>query len=131
MLDRNNVYGQVKESIYNKIDSVLSAKNINYDIKESIITEDDIKREADSAITGIIEYLETGENNIKPIDTHIYKQRVADILHSTIGNIVKLANKELSSNDNLNAHNTECIVSKPQFNEMVIFKKSTSWTRCT
>jgi hypothetical protein len=123
ILDRNNVYGQVKESIYNKIDSVLSAKNINYDIKESIITEDDMKREADSAITGIIEYLETGENNIKPVDTQIYKQRVADILHSTIGNIVKPANKEVSFNDNLNAHNTECIVSKPQINEMVIVKK--------
>jgi hypothetical protein len=124
MLDKNNVYSQVKDVVYEKMDAALKAKNIDYDIKGDILTEDDIKREADSAITGIIEYLETGENNVKPIDTQVYKQRVADILHSTIGNIIKPTDKEVSFNDNLNIKNTACFVSKPQVNEMVFVKKN-------
>lgn len=87
ILDKNNTYEQITTSVYDKIDAILSAKNINYDIKESIITEDDIRKEADTMISGLIDYLETGENDIKPLNTEIYKQRVADILQSIFGNL--------------------------------------------
>lgn len=99
ILDQDNTYKQVEELVYNKIDAVLSAKNINYDIKESIITEDDIRNEADNVISGFAEYLKTGKNNIKPIDSQVYKQRTSDVLHSTIGKIIKSDNGEVSFND--------------------------------
>lgn len=120
VLNESGVYGQVKDSVYKKIDVVLNAKKINIDIKESILTEDDIKREADTAISGIIDYLKTGENNVKPVDTDIYKQRIADILHSTIGNIMKPTNKDISFNDKLNIQNTAYIVKKPKLDGMVV-----------
>jgi hypothetical protein len=119
ILDKNNTYEQVKESIYDKIDALLSAKNINYDIKESIITEDDIKREADNVISGFIQYLETGENNIKPIDTELYKQRVKDI----IGNIIKPTKNDLSFNGNLQTENTVCKENELKYNNMIVYKE--------
>jgi len=122
ILNKNNTYEQVKESIYIKIDALLSTKNINYDIKESIITEDDVKREADNVISGFIQYLKTGENNIKPIDSEIYKQRVSDILHSIIGGIVKPNTNELSFNDNLQGRNIVSIENKLEFNTMLLIK---------
>lgn len=125
ILNKNNVYEEIKDSVYEKIDNTLKARNINYDIKAQIITEDDIKREADNAIIGIIEYLKTGENNVKPIDTQIYKQRAADVLHSTIDNVIRPAGNEVSFNDNLKVKNTECNLSKPKFSEMVIAGKDT------
>lgn len=119
ILNKNNTYEQVKESIYNKIDALLSAKNINYDIKESIITEEDVKKEADNVISGFIQYLKTGENNIKPIDVEIYKQRVKDI----IGNIIKPTKNDLSFNSNIQTENTLCMVNELEFNNMMVFKE--------
>ena len=119
ILDKNNTYEQVKESIYDKIDVLLSAKNINYDIKESIITEDDVKREADNIISGFIQYLETGENNIKPIDLELYKQRVKDI----IGNIIKPTKNDLSFNSNLQIENTVCKENELKYNNMIVYKE--------
>lgn len=127
ILNKSNAYEQVKESIYSKIDAVLSAKNINFDIKESIITEDDLKREADNAVSGIIEYLETGENNIKPVDADVYKKRVATIVHSTISNIIKPTSNSLSTNDSLNIENTTNRGNKIKFNEMIIVKKKSEF----
>ncbi len=120
ILEKSNAYGQVKEAIYSKIDAVLSAKNINYDIKESIITEDDIKREAESAIPEIIGYLKTGENNIKPIDTEIYKQRVARIVHSALSNIITPGDNSLSFNENLNIKKTASSVGQYKANRMMV-----------
>lgn len=120
MLNKDDTYKKVTESIYTKIDSVLKEKNINYDIKESLITEDDIRREADTAITGLIEYLKTGENNMAPVDTTVYKQRVSDILKSFVGggNLLSqntlqdekgnLASDEITFNDQLQGTNLSC-----------------------
>lgn len=119
ILNKNNTYEQVKETIYNKIDALLSAKNINYDIKESIITEDDIKREADNIISGFIQYLKTGENNVKPIDVEPYKQRVKDI----IGNIIKPTKNDLSYNSNVQAENTVCNGNELKYNNMIVYKE--------
>ena len=120
MLNKDDTYKKVTESIYSKIDSVLKEKNINYDIKESLITEDDIKRESDTAITGLIEYLKTGENNMAPVDTTVYKQRVSDILKSFVGgsNLLSentsqdeknnLASGNIAFNDQLKSNNLSC-----------------------
>lgn len=121
ILEKSNAYEQVKESIYSKIDSALSAKNINYDIKESIITEDDIKREADAAIPGIIDYLKTGKNNIQPVDTEVYKQRVADVIHSTMKGIIKPTG-DLSYNSHIDIQNTSNAIDKYKADEMMVVK---------
>ncbi|EHI98346.1 hypothetical protein CDLVIII_1655 [Clostridium sp. DL-VIII] len=121
ILEKSNAYEQVKESIYSKIDAILSAKNINYDIKESIITEDDIKREADAAIPGIIDYLKTGKNNIQPVDTEVYKQRVADMIHSTMQSLIKPTG-DLSYNSHIDIQNTSNAIDKYKVDEMMVVK---------
>lgn len=122
ILDKNNTYEQITTSVYDKIDAILSAKNINYDIKESIITEDDIRKEADTMISGLIDYLETGENNIKPLNTEIYKQRVADILQSIFGNL-KSDKNDLSYNSNIKLDNMAYSGHPVMFSNMVVNKE--------
>lgn len=100
MFNKDDTYKKVTESIYTKIDSALKEKNINYDIKESLISEDDIRREADTAITGLIEYLKTGENNMAPVDTTVYKQRVSDLLKSFVGGEKLLSQNTLQDEKN-------------------------------
>lgn len=122
ILDKNNTYEQITTSVYDKIDAILSAKNINYDIKESIITEDDIRKEADTMISGLIDYLETGENDIKPLNTEIYKQRVADILQSIFGNL-KSDKNDLSYNGNIKLDNMAYSGHHVRFGNMVVNKE--------
>lgn len=123
ILNKNNTYEQIKESVYDKMDLLLKAKNISFDIqeiKESIITEEDIKKEADNIISGLISYLETGENNIQPLDTEVYKYRVADILKSITGKITKSNANDLSFNDSLQMQNV--IYTEKQFNNILLVK---------
>lgn len=125
ILSESGTYSQVKDSVYEKIDSVLSSKNINIDIKESIITDEDIKSEADNIVHGVLEYLKTGENNVQPPDTSIYKQRISDILDSVISNVIKPAGNELSfNNDNFYVENMVSSKSKLQFDEMNYVKET-------
>lgn len=86
ILEHNNTYDKVTQKVYDKIDKVLEEKSMDFiDIKESLITENDIKREADKSIDEFIDYLRTGNNNVKGVDTSIYKNRINDILDSIIG----------------------------------------------
>lgn len=123
ILSESGTYSQVKDSVYEKIDSVLSSKNINIDIKESIITEEDIKKETDNAVREILTYLKTGENNVKMPDTSVYKQRISDALNSVIDSVIKPAGNELSSNSNLNAKDMEFTKNKVEFHEMNYVKE--------
>jgi hypothetical protein len=118
ILDKVGAYEQIKDYVYEKIDDVLSSKNINIDIKESIITEDDIKYEANNAISEVVDYLKTGENNVKTPDTSVYKQRVSDILNSVMDSVVKPNSNELSLNDKFQIQNTSFTKGKLQVNTM-------------
>lgn len=123
IFNESGTYDQIKDSVYKKIDNVLSSKNINFDIKESIITDEDIKRETDNAVNEILEYLKTGENNVKPPDTSIYKQRVSDILDSVIGNVIKPTSSDLSFNDNFHAKNMAFTKNNLQITDMNYIKE--------
>jgi hypothetical protein len=124
IFSKSGTYGELKDYIYVKIDNVLSSKGINIDIKESIITEEDIKREADNTICGFLEYLKTGENNVKPIDTSVYKQRVSDMLNSIMDNIIKPNSSDISLNDKFQAKNMVSTKGTLQVNRMNYIKAS-------
>ena len=126
ILEKNDTYAQVTEAIYYKIDALLSAKNINYDIKESIITEDDIRNEFDNVISGFIQYLKTDKNDIKPVDTELYKQRVSDVLHSAVNGIVKPNTNDLSFNGNVQAENLVSMGNKIRVDNMIISKEKSN-----
>ncbi|NRY62090.1 hypothetical protein [Clostridium beijerinckii] len=124
IFSKSGTYGELKEYIYVKIDNVLSSKGINIDIKESIITEEDIKKEADNTICGFLEYLKTGENNVKPIDTSVYKQRVSDVLNSIMDNIIKPNSSDISLNDKFQTKNMVSTKGTLQVNRMDYIKPS-------
>lgn len=123
IFNKNGTYDQVKESIYEKMDKVLGTNNIDNDIKESIISDEDIKKEADSAITGFIQYLETGENNITPIDTEMYKQRVKELLNTILVNLVNPSTDDLSFNNSMQPENIAVTKNGLQFENMVSTEK--------
>ncbi|MGG7153545.1 hypothetical protein ACQPUR_23265, partial [Clostridium neonatale] len=101
----NNTYDKVTQKVYDKIDKVLEEKSMDFiDIKESLITENDIKREADKSIDEFIDYLRTGNNNVKGVDTSIYKNRINDILDSIIGK------DKLSYNDGQSEYALQSVV---------------------
>ncbi|AGX45177.1 hypothetical protein [Clostridium saccharobutylicum] len=106
ILSKEGTYAQIKQSVYDKIDTAIGSKNIGNDVKEQIITEDDIRNEADNVITGLVQYLKTGENNVAPINTEIYKQRITKILNTIVNNLVSPSKDDLSFNNNIDIQPT-------------------------
>ncbi|MFW2488879.1 hypothetical protein ACN077_09930 [Clostridium chromiireducens] len=106
IFNENGTYQYIKETIYEKMDKVIGAKNVDISMKESIITDEDIKKEADNAIEGVIQYLKTGDRDeVKPADTTIYKERVKEILNTILDTSSNKSSNELSFNDTLETTN--------------------------
>ncbi|RII34422.1 hypothetical protein D2A34_14875 [Clostridium chromiireducens] len=106
IFNENGTYQYIKETIYEKMDKVIGAKNVDISMKESIITDEDIKKEADNAIEGVIQYLKTGDRDeVKPVDTTIYKERVKEILNTILDTSSNKSSNELSFNDTLETTN--------------------------
>lgn len=124
LFNKNGIYEQVKESVYEKMDKELGPKSFDNDMKESIISEEDIRKEADNIITGVIQYLETGDNsNIPTIDTQVYKQRVHDILNDVLGNVTNESENELSFDSTIEPDNISWVDTELKFENMVLDEK--------
>lgn len=121
ILNKNNTYSYIKEVIYEKMDKTLGS-SIDNNIKESIISEEDIKKEADSLMDGFILYFETGQNNIQPIDMKIYRDRVENIVDSMLTNF-PASPDENAYPKAIYGNNTVSKTNGLQFNNMVIIKK--------
>lgn len=121
ILSKEGTYAQIKQSVYDKIDTTIGSKDIGNDVKEQIITEDDIRNEADNVITGLVQYLKTGENNVAPINTEIYKQRITKILNTIVDNLVSPSKDDLSFNNNIDIQPTNVSFYKyePQSEEVI------------
>lgn len=102
LLNESNTYSLVYDKLYNKIDYLLG-DSISDDLKKNIITQDDVKKEADVVLDCIISDIKNGQANVPEIDDTIYKERTADALKTLIGLDSKLnINKELSYEDGIN-----------------------------
>ncbi|MCQ2015596.1 hypothetical protein [Clostridium butyricum] len=84
LLEDSNTYSNVEQALSNKMVAILG-NDISENLKESIITEEDIRKEADTVLDCIISDLIKGEANIPEIDTTIYKERVAKALNTLTG----------------------------------------------
>ena len=101
LLENSNTYCVVEEALSNKMSKLLG-NDISEDLKKSIITEEDIRKEADTVLDCMLSDLISGQANIPEIDTSIYKERIADALKSLTGYDVKINNNDLASNIQLN-----------------------------
>ncbi|WP_242845364.1 hypothetical protein [Clostridium botulinum] len=115
LLDKSNAYTKVEEKLYEKMDSLLGS-NVDENIKKSIITDEDIKKECNVVLTSIIDDLKTGKNNKPIIDNEAYKTRVKETLKSIIGQDVP-SNNNLSFNNNFNIKNMSFIKDEVQGNK--------------
>lgn len=101
LLENSNTYCVVEEALSNKMSKLLG-NDISEDLKKSIITEEDIRKEADTVLDCMLSDLISGQANIPEIDTSIYKERIADALKSLTGYDVKINNNDLAINIQLN-----------------------------
>lgn len=106
LLEESNTYSIVEEALYNKMAAILG-DDISENLKKSIITEEDIRKEADGVLDCVISNLISGQAVLPQIDTEIYKERVADALKSLTGFEVE------SNNDNN-------LTSSIQFNDVCL-----------
>ena len=84
LLEKSNTYSIIKDELYKKMSAILG-EDISEDLKKSIITEEDVRTEADVVLDCMISNLKSGQANTPEIDTSIYKQRIADALKSLAG----------------------------------------------
>lgn len=119
LLDKNNMYSKVEDTLYKKMDSLLG-NDTSEEIKKSIITDEDVKKEANNIIDCIIDDLKTGESNSPVINTDIYKQRVAEILKS-FTEYGKTSTNDLYFNDRFQVENMVSIKPNFQIQNMVVF----------
>lgn len=106
LLEESNTYYNVEEALSNKMAAILG-DDISENLKKSIITEEDIRKEAYVVLDCVISNLISGQAVLPQIDTEIYKQRVADALKSLTGFEVE------SNNDNN-------LTSSIQFNDVCL-----------
>lgn len=122
LLDKNNMYSKVEDTLYKKMDSLLG-NDTSEEIKKSIITDEDVKKEANNIMDCIIDDLKTGESNSPVINTDIYKQRVSEILKSFTEYGTSSTN-DLSFNDSFQLENMVSIKPSFQIDNMMIFNSS-------
>lgn len=91
LLEESNTYYNVEEALSNKMAAILG-DDISENLKKSIITEEDIRKEADVVLDCVISNLISGQAVLPQIDTEIYKERVADALKSLTGFEFKVKN---------------------------------------
>lgn len=97
LLEDSNTYSNVEQALSNKMVAILG-NDISENLKESIITEEDIRKEADVVLDCVISDLISGQANIPEIDTTIYKERIAEALNTLTGFEAKIrSDKNLTS----------------------------------
>ncbi|MGL5378962.1 hypothetical protein [Clostridium sp.] len=84
ILEKNEIYTKVNDSILNNISMLLSVNNLGAEVKDNVISVDEIKEEVDNVALGAIRYLNTGENNIVDIDKNKYTDRFKENLSNYI-----------------------------------------------
>lgn len=128
IFNENGTYQYLKETIYEKMDRVIGVESVDINMKESIITDVDIKKEADNAIDGAIQYLQTGDRNkIQPVDTTIYKERIKDILNTILDTSGNKSTNELSFNDTLEITNITASKNEFDVRNMAISKDNVQY----
>ena len=97
LLEDSNTYSNAEQALSNKMVAILG-NDISENLKESIITEEDIRKEANVALDCILSDLISGQANIPQIDTTIYKERIAEALNTLTGFEAKIrSDKNLTS----------------------------------
>lgn len=75
VLESKDIHNKIHDTIEGNIAYDLTVNNISNDVKDNVITLEEVKSEVDSVVRETVLYLKSGENNIKPVNADIYSER--------------------------------------------------------
>lgn len=119
LLENSSTYSIIEQALTAKMSRILGS-GISDELKKSIITEDDIRKEANVVLDCVISDLISGQPNEPEIDTSVYKQRMADVLKTLTGYKVEVNNdNKLTNNNNINDYYI-CPINVIKKNDMML-----------
>ena len=75
ILDSEEIHERIYDTIQGNMAYALTINNISNDVKDNVISLEEVKTEVDNIVREFVLYLKTGENNIKPVNTEVYADR--------------------------------------------------------
>lgn len=75
ILDSEEIHERIYDTIQGNMAYALTINNISNDVKDNVISLEEVKTEVNNIVRDFVLYLKTGENNIKPVNTDIYADR--------------------------------------------------------
>lgn len=128
ILEKKEIYTAMYEFLDGNLGYTLVVNNIYADIKDGVISEEELKVEVNSFIRGIINYFTTGINDIEGIDIDKYSNRFNENLNNYIReNSIYINNNVESQINNLKSQVNQVIKSELEIvNTDIIINSSIS-----
>lgn len=100
VLDKRNIYNEIYNVVDDNISYVLTLNNLFQDIKNDIISEDEVKSEVKGFVSDIMKYLRTGVNDISKVNIDTYIERFDNNLNEFFKNNSIIVNNEIKEEIN-------------------------------
>lgn len=84
ILEKKQIYTKMYEFLDGNLGYALVVNNIDADVKDGIISEEELKVEVNSFVRNLINFLTTGINNIEEFDVDKYSTRLDENLNNYI-----------------------------------------------
>lgn len=84
MLEKKETYRQIYEFLEGNLEYALTINNIPSSVKDGVISLEEVEYEVNSIIRNTVNYFVTGINEINPIDTNKYLERLNENLDNYI-----------------------------------------------
>lgn len=95
ILESKEIHNRIYDTIQGNMAYALTVNNISNEVKENVITLEEVKTEVNNIVRETVLYFRTGENNIKPVNTDVYAERFNNNLREFIKNNSIHINSEL------------------------------------
>ena len=100
VLDKRNIYNEIYNVVDDNISYVLTLSNLSQDIKNDIISAEEVKSEVKGFVSDIMKYLRTGVNDISKVNIDTYIERFDNNLNEFFKNNSIVVNNEIKEEIN-------------------------------
>lgn len=100
VLEKRNIYNEIYNVVDENISYVLTLNNLSQDIKNDIISEEEVKSEVEGFVSDIMKYLRTGVNDISKVNIDTYIERFDNNLNEFFKNNSIVVNNEIKEEIN-------------------------------
>ena len=95
ILESKEIHNRIYDTIQGNMAYALTVNNISNEVKENVISLEEVKTEVNNIVRETVLYFKTGENNIKPVNADVYSERFNNNLKEFIKNNSIHVNSEL------------------------------------